>query len=325
MKRPWQKILLSITALLFSWLFVRHRGRKQLRSNPLPVTNYEDAAKKIAVIQEQEKFFVHTTGSTVLLTQGRKTDTVVVFLHGYTNCPQQFRALGERVFKQGCNVFIPRMPHHGLPEPLTKDHGLLTAVTLTSHADSTIDYARGLGKRIIVAGISAGGTIAGWLALTREDVNRSVLISPVFGYYGFAPLFTKPLMHMMLTMPNFFRWWDEEHKADLPGPRHVYPRYSTRALAALLQLGFEVKRLLRKRSISEVPVTFIINENDTSISNRVINKILRRWKKKNKTGVSDYTFPESDRLEHDLIDPEQVNQNTELVYPVLLDQILKEM
>jgi hypothetical protein len=40
--------------------------------------------------------------------------------------------------------------------------------------------------------------------------------------------------------------------------------------------------------------------------------------------VSKFEFPASDRLPHDLIDPANPEQNTALVYPVVIDAILND-
>src|SRR5256885_12187431 len=50
---------------------------------------------------------------TRLYTHGRRVENALVLLHGFTNCPQQFDALGRRFFEQGWNVVIPRYPRHG--------------------------------------------------------------------------------------------------------------------------------------------------------------------------------------------------------------------
>ncbi len=321
MKTTWQKTIVAAGTLLFGWVFFRPLGRRQLQSVPKPVRSYRDATARIAAMQEQERPIVREEGRTILLTHQEKTEWVVILLHGYTNCPQQFRELGKRIFERGCNVFIPRMPHHGLPDPLTKDHARLTAAALTTYTDTVIDLADGLGNKIGVVGISAGGTMAGWAALTRNDIQHSVLISPVFGYYGIPSLLARPLMHLFLTLPNFFGWWDATKKATLWRPRYVYPRYAMHTLAEILRLGYEVQHLLHTGRNAKIPVTFIINKNDHAVSNEEIYQVMHLWQKKNNGYVSVCEFDEGLELDHDIVDPEHEKQKTDLIYPAIMELV----
>ena len=321
-KNRWgPKSLLAAGTLLLGSTFLLHRRKKHLQSNPHPVGNYNEAIRRIRRTQEKEKSFVSDQGRTILLTHNKKTKWSVILLHGYTNCPAQFRELGQLFFERGCNVFIPRMPYHGLYDLLTKKHSRLTAKALTTFADSTVDTARELGDSTDVIGISAGGTIAGWIALSRKDIRHCVLISPVFGYYGFPQYLMRPLMYMLLILPNFFRWWDAKIKVYTWEQRHVYPRYATKAVGELLRLGFGVHYLLRRGTECKASITIITNRNDQVVNNKAIFRILRLWKKKYPAAVSSYEFSEEYGLDHDIIDPEHENQNTELVYPVILNLI----
>ena len=321
MKHYGQKALIATGALLLSSTLLFRRREKPLKSKPHPVSSYDEAIRRIRRTQEKEKSFVSEQGRTILFTHNKKTNWSVILLHGYTNCHLQFKKRGLRLFEQDCNVFIPRMPYHGLLDLLTKDHSRLTAKALTAFADSVVDTARGLGDRLVIIGISAGGTIAGWVALSRKDVNHCVLISPVFGYYGFPPFLMKPLMYMLLTLPNFFRWWDAKNKIYTWEQRHVYPRYATRAVGELLRLGFAVQYLLRTGADCVSSVSVVTNRNDHVINNRAIYHVLRLWEEKHPGSVSSYEFSEGFGLDHDIIDPEHENQHTDLVYPVILKLI----
>ncbi len=321
MKQLYRKTLLALGTFLFSGMLFQLRGRRPLISDPDPVDNYDEAVERIKMIRNEEKSIVREENRTVLLTHDKKTKFSVILIHGYTNCPQQFGELGALFFEKGCNVIIPRMPRHGLPNPYTKSHAKLTASSITAWVDSVVDIAKGFGDKVVIIGISAGGTIAGWVALSRKDVHHCVLISPVFGYHGFPQFFMRPLMHMLLTLPNFFKWWDTKKKGDTWKLKHGYPRYASRTLGELLRLGFEVRRLLNKKTISRSPVTLITNENDDKISNEAIYQIRCLWRQKNPGYVFSYEFSQSLGFDHDIIDPEHENQHIERVYPVILDLI----
>ncbi len=318
----WQKILFTLGTLIFGWFFLLFRGRKHLNSRPNPVSNYNESVNRINRIIEKEESFISKKGRTSLLTHNKKKEWVVVLLHGYTNCPWQYNKLGMEFYELGCNVYIPRMPHHGLQNRNTNEHAKLTASSLTTYADSVIDMAGAFGDKLAIVGISAGALLAGWLSLSRRDVSRCILVSPMFGFNGFPSFIIKPLMNMLLTLPNFFKWSEAEKKAVLQPPEHVYTRYSSRALGELLWLGFEVQRLLYIKTVTDLTTHVITNANDNVVNNNMTNRILRLWQKRHPGSVFAYEFVKSLHLDHDLIDPEHENQQTELVYQVIINRLM---
>ena len=118
----------------------------------------------------------------ILLTHGLRTERAVVFFHGYTNCPQQFSELGKIFYDMGYNVLIPRLPRHGLADRKVENLSPLKAEELRDCADISVDIACGLGQKVYVAGLSAGGTLSAWIAQNRSEVTRAVLIAPALGF-----------------------------------------------------------------------------------------------------------------------------------------------
>ena len=81
---------------------------------------------RFKTLQANESATLKASGRSQFMTHGYQTEHAVVLLHGYTSAPQQFHALGQRLFALGHNVLIPRAPHHGLPDPLATAHAQLT-------------------------------------------------------------------------------------------------------------------------------------------------------------------------------------------------------
>src|SRR5512146_1828842 len=106
-----------------------------LLSHPDPVATYAEALERIQTWAGQAPADILPEGRLQFLSHGRKTDAAVVFVHGYTNCPQQFLALGQLFFERGCNVFIPPLPYHGLADRMTTAHAKLRAVDLATYGD----------------------------------------------------------------------------------------------------------------------------------------------------------------------------------------------
>jgi pimeloyl-ACP methyl ester carboxylesterase len=151
-----------------------------------PAATYETALARLAELQARDDETINPLCSTQLLTHGRKTQQVIVLIHGITNCPQQFVEFAPQFYQQGYNVLIPRMPHNGLADRMTDDLKNLTAKNLRDASNAYVDIARGLGEHVTLLGLSAGGTMAAWVAQHRADVDEVVLIAPMLGIGSLA-------------------------------------------------------------------------------------------------------------------------------------------
>jgi esterase/lipase len=169
------------------------------------------------------------------LQHGAATKRAIVLLHGFTNCPRQFESLAQLLFEGGFNVFVPRLPRHGMLDKLTAELAGLTAAELAACGARSTQLAAGLGARTSVLGLSAGATVAAWLAQT-EPLDRVVAVAPFFSVAR-VPSALEPALAGALTLaPNLQLWWDPRVKAKL-GPDHAYPRFATHALAQCLELA----------------------------------------------------------------------------------------
>src|SRR6266436_9400736 len=110
---------------------------------------------------------------TRLYVHGHRTERSLVLLHGFTNCPQQFDALGKSFYGLGWNVLIPRYPRHGYSDRLTTSIAELRSEQLFALANRAAEAGAGLGERLTVAGLSLGGTLTGMIAQERESVERA--------------------------------------------------------------------------------------------------------------------------------------------------------
>src|SRR4051812_44997577 len=95
------------------WLFRPLLTRKLAILKADPVAEYEAAVERFQTgTASQEGPEILAPCQSILMGHGRKTERCIIFLHGLTNCPQQFNKLGQMYFDQGYNVLIPRMPLH---------------------------------------------------------------------------------------------------------------------------------------------------------------------------------------------------------------------
>ena len=207
-----------------------------------PALDFADAMARFAALQAQEGPEVNPVCKSFVLSHEEKTPRALVFFHGYTNCPQQFRQLGEEFHRRGYNVFAPRQPYQGLLDRLSEDHAKLTAEDLIKSTNAAVDIACGLGDEVIVSGLSCGGIMAAWAAQYRQDVALAVLASPVFGVGVLPPFMNGFGRGVMQSLPNRFVWWDPRVKAKIAGCPHGYPRWATHALAQMMRMGASVRR-----------------------------------------------------------------------------------
>jgi acetyl esterase/lipase len=256
---------------------------------------------------------------TRLYTHGRRTRRALLLLHGFTNCPQQFDALGKHFHEEGWNVLIPRYPRHGYTDRLNTSISELRSDHLIAVANQSAAAAAGLGEHLTVAGLSLGGVLAGHLAQTNASVERAVLIAPMFGLKGIPRPGLAALARLAYVLPNFFIWWDPKFK-DRRGPAHGYPRFATHAYAALFETSSAVLKGAGKAPPKARELAVITNAGEPRLDNRFTYMLVDAWRRRG-AKVSTFEFPKSDHLPHDLIDPANEQQNTKLSYPVVIKAI----
>ncbi len=292
-------------------------------TQPNPAPTYADARARLHAIERSEPpHVIHACRYQALLHPERRPD-VVIFLHGFTNCPQQFRALGQRLFARGYNVLLPRLPGHGVADRLTRDQAQLTAAHLVALVDQAIDIAQGLGERVTLVGISAGAVAAAWAAQQRSDLDHAVLIAPALGYAGAPALFARVITQIFLWWPNQFIWWDRTQKEQIPGPLHAYPRFSTRAVGQIFSLGRAVLNAAAQSAPRTREISVVTSAADVAVNRLMIAELVRRWQAHGEQTVFMHEFPAQMSIIHDMIDPDQRAQQIDVVYPVLLDIITR--
>jgi pimeloyl-ACP methyl ester carboxylesterase len=318
-----RKLLTVVAIVLSLWVWL---GRvRPLRRLPAvrPVTCYADAVERLAPLQQKDDATVNPLCRTHLLTHGQAVEHVTVLLHGFTNCPHQFHQLAAQLHEQGDNVLNVRLPRHGLADPLTGELALLRAEELAAQANEVIDIAHGLGRRVTLLGFSLGGVVAAWAASERSDLDYAFLVSPAIGIGVLSTWRSRLYANLLVLLPNWYRWWDPVRKAERDGPRHAYPRFATRGLAALLRLGCIVQYEARRRPPVAGKTVVITNPCDTVVANDVVAATVSSWRTHGAT-IPTYEFPADWRLIHDLMDPTQTQQQVARVYPQLLNWINAE-
>lgn len=263
---------------------------------------------------------VDPKAASVTLNHGYQTKTVYVLFHGLSNCPPQFRQFGDLLYKSGSNVVILRLPFHGYLDRMTEAQKDLTAKILIANAEAALAHAHTLGQRIYVVGLSAGGVTAAWVAQNRSDVDHVILLTPFFSI-GFLPdWMTVPTRELFSILPNAFVWWDPRQRRSLKGSPFAYPRFSTRAVGQLIELGTQVFAEARQAPPKALKIEILTNPADLAVNNARTAALVKLWEKRAPGRVKIFALPPEWDLPHDFIDPWQPDQQTDRVYPILLEK-----
>lgn len=277
---------------------------------------FEDTVRELELMAAADAAdpAVNPQSATRVLAHGRRTDRALLLLHGFTNSPRQMSDLGELAFERGWNVFIPRLPYHGLRDRMTDALAGLSEADLKTAASESLAAASLLGERLDVLGFSMGGVMAAWLGQT-QDLHSVTAIAPFMGLKLTPHRLSNLIGETLATVPNAWLWWNIWERA-AQMPVHAYPRYPTHAVAELLRLGQDVMR----RAVSKRPraahISIIVNRDDPSQNNSVSHDLAKLW---TASGANCHWL-ELRKLgwRHDIMDPTTYPSAARLVYPVAM-------
>lgn len=308
----------AAAASTLAWAALRPRPIRDIPA-PRPAPDYAGALARVAGIQAADTDRVTPACRTQVLAHGHRTPLAIGLLHGFTNCPAQHRVFAEALYARGHNVLLPRLYGHGF-DRLATDFARLTAEEMVALISETADALHGLGERTLLVGFSLGGAMAAWAAQHRPDLDHVVMIAPALGLAAVPPERRALYMNLLATLRNRFVWWDDALQDTIVGPPHAYPRYATHAVAQLLRLGLDVEAAARRQVYAAGRVSVITNPNDDVVDNRIAERVVSEWRRHGGP-VQSWEFPASWSLIHDILDPTQPLQQTERVYPQLMEWI----
>ncbi len=311
-------VAVLVLLLLFQVAFngALHAAKGSLASRPNPAADYSDALNRVKTIQQGEGPELNPVARTILLTHGYRTEHSVVFFHGLTNSPQQFRQLAELIYDLGYNVFVPRLPQHGMADRRVENLTSLKAEELRGCADESVDIACGLGKKVYVAGLSAGGTMAAWIAQNRTDVARVLLIAPALGLVRRESTRGQKLLALLLPLLPDIRtdWFSPDPNA----PPHAYPGFSSRALGQLLRISLATFSGALQSAPKVQDIALVTSKSDDAVNDAITWQLISLWRARGLPKFTVVDFPKEMKIQHDMIDPAQNGQQTAIVYPILI-------
>ena len=289
-----------------------------LPSSPDPVADYDEAVARFeTAVSAEEGILMSPKAGSVLMTHGEKTDKAYVLVHGWTNSPYQWLNFGQLLYDRGYNVLIMRLPYHGLTSHNVSELQHADPEIVRDYADDTIDIAVGLGDEVHVVGLSVGAEVASWIAQDRTDVERVMVISPMFGI-GKIPAFLSHLLaNAAHRLPNINVSTPGEEVRD-----HVYQGQSTKGVSNAILFGRPIFEWAEERKTAVTDIIVVTNANDTTVNNSLTDDIVALWQA-NGTSPETYVFPKELGYPHNSIDPSS-NPDADAVYITLLELLGEE-
>ena len=207
------------------------------------------------------------------------------------------------------------MPYHGYHDRMTGAIAALRATDLEAAALQSVAIAALCGERVVVAGISVGATLAGWLA-ARTRIDTGIAIAPFCGLRELRGGLNDAFGALLRAAPNVFGWWDPRNKEAQPPP-HGYPRFATRALGESLRISTKIAQAPRGPHARRA--VLVLNANDPVVNNRHAE---RRFDALRALGVEvERVVLQGLPAIHDILEPAIPQAQPELVYPGLIDLI----
>jgi carboxylesterase len=112
-------------------------------------------------------------GAEPLSVEGGPVGALVV--HGFTGTPQGMRGLAEAFAAAGFTVEMPLLPGHGTS---LDDMLVTTWDDWSAAADAAYQDLASRCDRVVVAGLSMGGSLTLWLATKHAEIAGIVLVNP---------------------------------------------------------------------------------------------------------------------------------------------------
>jgi esterase/lipase len=285
---------------------------RDLGSRPRAIGDYAATVAELLKDNDRDSASIVPDGQSILLVHGRRTPVAVLLLHGFTNSPHQFDSLASMLFRDGANVYVPRLPRHAERGGTASTLAHLTAEELRAAADSAMDVVDALGDTVVVAGLSLGGTMAAWIAQYRADAARVIVISPLMAVMKVPRVLAGPITAAVMRLPAF-----TYHDRSNPNAPDREPGWSTRAIAQSLRLGLAVRRASVDTAPASKQVVFLLNANDHTVAPWPVFALARQWSDHG-ASVQMYSLSQELGLPHDVIDPRQPIRRPDVVYPAII-------
>lgn len=241
--------------------------------------------------------------SALLEPDGDAIATIIVY-HGFTNCPNQFLEAASCMRALGFRVLIPRQPFHGRTDVLNRDMSKLEVADLTAHVATTVDIAAGFGDPIAISGLSGGGVLACWAAVTRPEVDHVLVVAPAVEPTGIPAPLGRLMTRFRSAIPKYYFWWNPKKKADLGESPYVYPGFPLPGIIPYVHLGLYMADGYMAPGPRPAYAAMLANPGDFAVSAKGASRLFHRvFAPSREHAVREYTIEKELGWWHDFVDP----------------------
>ncbi|MEM7302136.1 MAG: alpha/beta hydrolase [Pseudomonadota bacterium] len=222
------------------------------------------------IIKGAEKEIVWADGAT----KGQ-TEWAVIYIHGFSATKEETRPMPDLVAQAlGANLYFTRLAGHGRSGDAMGDpqvnHWLNDVV-------EAIHIGEQLGKKILLIGVSTGGSLITWAANKpdlMQQVEGIVQISPNFGVQAAgSEILSIPWAEYLTPMiVGSERSWEAHNEEHQKWWSTRYPSVALLPMAASINLA----RSLDHKKI-DVPAFFIWSPKDTVIVPKLVEDVAQNW------------------------------------------------
>lgn len=173
-------------------------------------------------------------------------------LHGFTGNPASMRPLAERLAAAGLAVELPRLPGHGTT---VEDMATTSWDDWSAAAEAAYAGLAARCDRVVVAGLSMGGTLATWLAVHHPEIAGLVLVNPAV-----EPI--PPMRELVEHLAAAGESYLPGVGSDIAAPGVVESAYERAPVAGLLSLLDAVDELQPSLASVRCPVLLATSPQD---------------------------------------------------------------
>lgn len=178
----------------------------------------------------------------------KRTAYSIVYIHGFSAGPMEAEPLHrELAARYGCNLYIARLPQHGLSDSMAFTK--LTAKDMVETAKKAIAIGKMIGEKVILMSCSTGGTLSLYLSANDPDIAGNILLSPNIAIADpSSAMLTGPwgLQLARMALGSKYRSWTPENDSIA---QYWTSRYRIEGLIALRQL---VDNTMKKETFEKV-------------------------------------------------------------------------
>lgn len=250
---------------------------------------------------------------------GARTPLSIIYFHGYSASRQEAAPLSDIVAGDlGANLFYTRFTGHGRSNEAMLE---CSVNNWLKDIHEAVEIGRRIGEKIVVIGLSTGGTAATWLAAQpmAEHLAAIILISPNFGLTDRrSALLTWPWGRQLaeLVQGREYGWeaYNDEHDKYWT---HTFP---TRALLPMMGM-VKLTTSLGFSSISK-PLLVIYSPEDQVVDPAATVKAFGRFgsKKKRIIPFSSTEAPKNHVLAGDILSPGSTKPLAEIIVDFVKDR-----